>query len=164
MRRPVRKFAETIRIESSLANRLRSHRYFPVAVLVSVVLTACVLHVWQRVRVLDCVGDVARLRQENAALVDASTKLSAEIASLCTSERIEKYASDTLHLKPIGADRIFTLAAEDKETPDTDQFAELVRAIERVGRYMPVVSTSQATAADLKRIRFDEELQNGGGE
>lgn len=164
MRRPVRKFAETIQIRSSLANRVRSHRYFPLVILVVVVLTASVLHIWQRVRVLDSVSEVASLVKENAALTDASTKLNADIASLCTSERIEKYASDTLNLKPIGADRIFTLVNEDTEIPDSDQFATLVRAIERVGRHVPVLSPSSATAADLKRIRFDKDQKNGGSE
>ncbi|MCK4373559.1 MAG: cell division protein FtsL, partial [candidate division Zixibacteria bacterium] len=106
MRKTVRKFKETVEIRSSVINRLRSHRYFPIAVLVTVFLMASVIHVWQRVHVLETVKQVSHLRAENEQLVDATSKLNVRLATLTAAGRIEKYAMDSLGLQPVAADQI----------------------------------------------------------
>ncbi len=161
MRKPVRKLKETVEMRSSLLGRLRRHRYFPPGVLVLVFLLACFFHIWQRVKVIELVKDVGSLKTENAELVDAATKLNAEIASLCTAGRIEKYATDTLGLSPVTADRIYTLAEEHRVVTDPDELSTLMKAIERVTAYMPVISENQALAGDAARIKLDSTAIGG---
>lgn len=153
MRKTVRKFKETVEIRSSVINRLRSHRYFPIAVLVTVFLMASVIHVWQRVHVLETVKQVSHLRAENAQLVDATSKLNVRLATLTAAGRIEKYAMDSLGLQPVAADQIYTLIGREEKPPEPDELATMFRAIERVTQYVPVVTENRASAGDLRQLR-----------
>ena len=153
MRKPVRKFKETIEIRSSTVNRVLSHRYFPAAILVTLFLAMCVVHVWQRVCVLELVKDVSRLRAENNQLIDASSKLNVSLAGLSSAGRIERYARDTLGLKLAVAGQVYTLIGEEEKIPQPDDLATMFQAIERVTRYVPAISPSRATAGDLRRLR-----------
>lgn len=155
MKRAIRKFKETVEIRSSVVNRLRSHRYFPIALLVCAFLAVACFHVWQRVKVLQLVQEVPRLRAENASLIDDAKKIHAEIASLTMASRIEQYASDTLGLQPIPADRLFTLVMNKAETGQADNLAVVLAAIKRVGRYIPVVSESRVRAGQLRTLDID---------
>ncbi|MDH3889712.1 MAG: cell division protein FtsL [candidate division Zixibacteria bacterium] len=162
MRKPVRKFKETVEIRSSTANRIMAHRYFPVAILVTLFLAICVIHVWQRVRVLELVKDVSRLRAENNRLVDAASKLNVRLAELSSAGRIERYARDTLGLEPAMADQVFTLVSQEEKLPQPDDLATMFQAIERVTRHVPAISPSRATAGDLRRLRPDVLGDEGG--
>lgn len=163
MKKPVRKFKETVEIRSSTVNRILSHRYFPTAVLVTLFLTVCVVHVWQRVRVLELVKDVSRLRTENNQLIDASSKLNVRLAGLSSAGRIERYARDTLGLEPAVGDQVYSLVGREEELPKPDDLATMFQAIERVTRHVPAISPSRATAGDLRRLRPDGLSKEGGG-
>ena len=155
MKKPVRKFKETVEIRSSVANRLLSHRYFPYAILVTLFLSVCVVHVWQRVRVLELVKDVSRLRAENNDLIDASSKLNIRLAGLSSVGRIERYARDTLGLRPAMTDQLYTLIGREEELPEPDDLATMFQAIERVTRHVPAISLNRATAGEPRRLRPD---------
>ena len=90
MRETVRKFKETMEIKTSVFNRLKSHKYFPMTVLFVVFLSTACFHIWQRVRVMNLVKENSHLTAENRSLVDDKKKLYSDIASLTTSSRIEK--------------------------------------------------------------------------
>ncbi len=162
MRKPVRKFKETIEFRTPIWNRLRSHKHFPIALLASAVLLACSFHIWQRVRVLSLVTEVEGLKQENRELVDAATKLNTEIAGLSMASRLGILAADSLGMEPIQADRIFTVPWTEGPSERPDEFSLMLEAIERVSRYVPVFAPSEATAKDLKRITFDESVEREG--
>jgi len=155
MKRAMRKFKETVEIRSSLVNRLRSHRYFPVGVLVCAILAASCFHVWQRVKVMALVKEVSYLRNENADLIDDVKKTSSEISSLKMASRIERYALDTLGLQPISADRLFTLVRKKAEVHPPDDLAALTAAIKRIARYMPVVSPTTVNAGEVRPLKID---------
>jgi len=163
MRKPVRKFKETIEIRSSPINRIRSHRYFSIGLLSLTFMLACFVHIWQRVCVLELVKDVSHLRLENASLLDDATKLHAEIASLCMASRVENRARDSLGLAVVTADRMYVLVKEDGDEPEPDELAVMLSAIERVTRHMPVISSNSAAAKDLRRINLDSCSGEGGG-
>jgi len=163
MKKPVRKFKETIEIRTSVWNRIRSHRHSPLALFAVAFLLACSFHIWQRVKVLALVSEVAELRQENRSLIDASTKLNTEIAALSMSSRVECYAADSLGMKPVEADRIYTMLRERDMTERPDEFGMMLEAFERVTRHLPVIAPSQATARELKRIKFEDDDEQGEG-
>ena len=160
MRKPVRRFKETVEIRSSTVNRVLSHRYFPAAILVTLFLTVCVVHVWQRVRVLELVKDVSRLRSENNQLIDAASKLNIRLAVLSSAGRIERYARDSLGLQP--AAQTYSLIGREEELPEPDELATMFQAIERVTRHVPAISPSRATAGDLRRLRPNVLSDEGG--
>ena len=163
MNKPVRKFAETVQIRASLMHRVRSHRYFPLALLVLVLLMISSVHIWQRVRVLALLTEVDSLAAENVEMADQAVKIEAEIARLGMHERIEHYAADTLGLLPISADRIFTLYRDDEPPEPPDQLAVVVKAIERVGAHMPTIIENDANAGEAARLRADNPRRKEAG-
>ena len=154
IRKPVRKFKETLDIRSSILVRVRSHRYFPVSLLITVFLMASVIHIWQRVRVLELVREVSELRTHKAVLADDATRLNAQIAALSLAGRVETYARDTLGLVPLSAERLFSLVRKDK-VREMDDLTVVLQAIERVTEHMPVISETRAAAGELPRVRID---------
>lgn len=160
MKEAIRKFKEKLDIESSLLKRVRSHRYFGITVLVAALLLASCFHVWQRVIVLESVREVARLRADNVALLDNLRKVRAEIAHLSMAARIEKFAIDSLGMKLIPADRLFTLVPENTKV-DPDQLAVMMSAIKRVVDYMPVISPNEARADELHIVDDGYQLPAG---
>ena len=155
MGRAVRQFKETVDFRSLLLTRVRSHRYFPATVVMAALLMVACLHVWQRVRVIKLVKDVAELRETNRDLVDVARKMHNDIAALSMATRIEGYATDTLGMQPVAADRLFTLVRErDKDVP-RDELATMLSSIQRVAKYLPALTETGANAAELRPIRFD---------
>ena len=154
MRKPIRKFKETLDIRSSILVRVRSHRYFPVSLLITVFLMASVIHIWQRVRVLELVREVSELKAHKATLADDATRLNAEIAALSLAGRVEKYARDTLGLAPLSAERLFSLVRKEKAC-ELDDLKAVLQAIERVTEHMPVISETRAAAGELPPVRID---------
>jgi len=155
MGRAVRQFKETVDIRSLPLSRLRSHPYFPAAVVIAALLFVACLHIWQRVRVIKLVKEVAELREDNRGLVDVARKLHNDIAALSMATRIEAYATDTLGMQPVAAHRLFTLVRErDKDVP-RDELATMLSSIQRVAKYLPALTETGANAAELRPIRFD---------
>ena len=162
MKTRIRRFSETVKIQSSLFNRLRSHKYFSLSLLITTVLTASCFHIWQRVAVLDLVADVSRLRVANASLIDATRKVHSDITALSSSARIEQYASDSLGLKTIPAERLYTLIRERRENPEpTDEMASVLAAVKRVAAHIPTVTRSSASAGELPRTTIDSLAEKG---
>lgn len=160
----IRIFKETLEIRSSLVNRIRSHRHFMLGLLVMAVLTACCIHIWQRVKVKELVYDVAVLEAERKDLIDRSRKTHSDIAELSLAGRIQKYASDTLGLKLVESDRMYTLLREDRQTLTPDnEMTTLVTALQRVTAFLPVVVESKASAAEVDVVRFDSLLLGDEG-
>lgn len=158
----VRKFKETIDIRSLALMRLRSHRYFPVTLVILSLLTVACLHIWQRVHVISLVKEVGELREENRELVDAVNKTHNDIAALSMASRIEQYGTDTLGLHQVSADRLYTLMRTRDVDAAQDEFAAIVSSIERVARYLPVLSENSARAGELRQIKFDKEDKENG--
>lgn len=162
MRERVRRFAETVQMQSGLIRRIRTHRWFPAGLLATIVVLVASFHVWQRVQVLSLLTEVDQLKREHRELVDTATKLRADMAELSMGERIECYARDSLGLVRLSAENIYTLVDDDRPTPPTDGFTNLVKAIERVGKWMPGIKEDNVNADELKRIRFHDDEEEGG--
>ncbi len=162
MKQAVRKFSETTRIRSSWINRIRRHRYFQWAILATVVLMVSGIHIWQRVKVLDLVHEVSLLRKENTMLADDARKVNSEIAALSKASRIQKYASDSLGLVPVPAERLFTLKRSHTEKAQIDDVSLVLSAIRRMTRYLPTVTKDQVAAGQLRNYTIDS-LANRGG-
>jgi cell division protein FtsL len=155
MKKTVRKFKETVEIQSSFLQRLRSHRYFTVIVLAAAFLLVSCFYVWQRVRVLELVKDVSYLDKDHAELLDDLRKVRSDIGSLTLAARIEVFATDTLGMKPIDADRLFTLAPKKSNPDEPDDLAAMISAIRHVADYMPVISEAEVRADQLRIINVD---------
>ncbi len=163
MRETVRKFKETVEIKSSVFNRLRSHRYFPATLLFSCLLVAACVHIWQRVRVVELVKEVSTLQKENAELLDAKKKIYSEVAALSTASRIERYAADTLGLRRVSAERLFTLVPDRTIYERPDDLELMLHAINRVARAVPTITESNASARGVDDLKFDTVMVTGAG-
>lgn len=163
MARSVRQFKETIEFRSLPLNRLRSHRYFPVAVIALVVLAAACIHVWQRVVVIGLVQEVSALEKKNRSLVDDAQKVQTDIAALTMATRVERYAVDTLGLQQVRADRLYTLVPDVTRNLSSDELATMLSSIRRVADYLPALTEAQA-AQELQPIRFEPSDDSGGGQ
>ena len=161
MKRAIRKFSETVEMQSSFFNRIRSNKYFPFAILGVFLLSAACIHIWQRVQVLDLVHDVSLLKSENKELVNDLRKVDTDIATLSKVSRIEQYAADSLGLRKVDAEKLFTLVRPREEQPEIDNITMVITAIQRVASYLPSVSETQATAGELKQVIKDS-LSRGG--
>jgi len=160
----VRNFKETLEMRSQLLKRLQGHRYFPMAIIVAVVLAAACVHVWQRVMVIGLVKEVSQLQKENRGLVDDTQKIQSHIASLCMSGRIERYAADSLGMHAVPVDHLYTLVPEASRSAPSNDLATMLSSIKRVARYLPVLTEAQAGAAELQPIKFEPETETGGTE
>ena len=164
MARTIRKFKETVDFQSQLIKRIRSHRYTPIALLVGALMTIACIHVWQRVHVISLVREVAELKTTNRDLLDAARKTQNEIAALSLGTRIEAYATDTLGMKTVTADNLFTLVRKrDKETT-RDELATVLSSIGRVAHYLPALTEASANAGELRQIKFDSGSRGDSGE
>lgn len=162
MDKAVRKFKETIDLRSSFVRRLRSHRYFPITVLALVLVVGAFVHIWQRVRVLESVREISILRQQNAALLDDTKKLYSDVAELSMAGRIEQFAVDSLGMRFVKADQMYTLQ-RNKPAPDKpDDLAVMLSALKRVARYMPVVTENTVRAGEINGIKIDTAELNRG--
>jgi len=164
MARSVRVFKETLEMRSLLLHRIRSHRYFPVAVIATIVLAVACTHIWQRVVVIGLVQQVSRLQKENRQLIDDTHKVQSEIAALSMASRIERYAADSLGLARVGTDCLYTLVSEESSQAPADQLATVLSSIKRVADYLPEVSDANAARNQLEPIRFETDGDGEQGE
>ena len=157
MARSVRKFKETVDLRSLPLQRLKSHRYFPVAAIAALVLVAACIHVWQRVVVISLVKEISVLQKENRRLVDDAHKVRSEIASLSRPTRIERYAIDSLGLQRVAADQIITLIPGSDAREAGDELAAMISSIGRITDYLPVMTEAQAKEQELRPINLEYE-------
>ncbi len=155
MKRTIRNFKETIEMQSSLLNRFRSSRYIPIGLLIAAFLTASVVHIWQRVRVLEMVHEVSLLEQENEGLADEVRKVYSDIAGLTMASRIEAYAADSLGLVPVNPEAMFTLVPDGESEPLKDDLDRVIAAVQRIVDYFPTVEQTQANAGELRNPVID---------
>jgi cell division protein FtsL len=161
--RSVRKFKETVEFRALPLNRLKSHRYFPVAVISLVILLAACIHVWQRVVVISLVKEVSALEKENRALVDDAHKVQSDITALSMSSRIERYAADSLGLQRVQPDNLFTITSQDDGYLVADEWSAMISSIKRIADFLPAVTEAKAEARELEPIRFDADEEWGDG-
>jgi len=163
MKKAIRKFKETVEINSSLLNKLKSHRYFSISLLFSLFLAVACFHVWQRVQVVRLVKVNSQLNKENNDLLDSEKKLYAELALLSVSSRIEQYAKDTLNLQLVDAKRLLTLVRKDIVPSEPDELQEMMTAVKRIADFLPVIEATRAKAGVVENITVDSSI-NGMGE
>jgi cell division protein FtsL len=165
--RTLRNYKETVEMRSLLLNRIRSHRYFPLAVIAVFLTAAACVHVWQRVVVISLVQEVALLEKDNRGLVDDGHKVQTEIAGLSMATRIEEYAVDSLGMQRIQPTNSYVLEPWEKEEKSPDELAAMITSIKRVAEYLPERTEARAAAQELQPIKFDTmeyEAEEGAGE
>ncbi len=155
MRQQVRQFKETMDMKGSVINRLRSNRYVPYVTLALTFLVLACLHVWQRVHVLELVGEVSALAKEQSALDDELKKINSDIASLSMASRIEKYAVDSLGMMPVPPDQLYTLVSDNSAGYEKDDLHAMLDAVRRVTDYVPRASENSALAGEPSMIKID---------
>ncbi len=163
MKQAVRKFKETVEINSSTINKLKSHKYFSVSLLFFSLLVVACLHIWQQATVVALVKDISHLKKENDVLLDSKKKLYSDIASLSTSSRIERYAFDSLGLRLVDADRMLTLVPLKAIPSQPDELEQMLTAIKRVAEFLPVIEATRAKAGAVEDIKVDSSVNGWGG-
>ncbi len=162
--RSVRKFKETIEFRSLPINRIKGHKYFPITVVVAILLLVASVHVYQRVVVLGLVTDVSLLEKEHRGLIDGCEKVETDIAALSMSARIEQYAVDSLGMRRVTPDHLYTLVPETARESGGDDLSTMLSSIKRVARYLPVLTETQANANELQPIRLEADESGGDGQ
>ncbi len=162
MRQAVRKFKETVEINSSTINKLKSHKYFSVSLLFFSVLVVSCFYLWQQATVVSLVKDISRLKKENHVLLDSKKKLYSDIASLSTSSRIAHYAVDTLGLRLVEADKMLTLVPRDVIPSHPDELNQMLTALKRFAEFLPVIEETRAKAGAVENIILDSSVNNWG--
>lgn len=155
MSAPVRKFKETVDIQTHAFHRLRNRKYFPAAMLILAFLAVACFHVWQRVHVMSLVSEVAVSREENRELIDLTRKTHSEIAALSMNSRIEQFAHDSLGLSLVSADRLLTLQRPESAPRKQDRLELILTSLENVSKYLPTLSGNPVNAAEPSSVRFD---------
>ncbi len=156
MSRSVRQFKETIEMRRQSILNIRSHKYFPLSVVLAAFLLVACLHIWQRVHVIHLIWEVSQLSAENRNLVDETKKIQTDVSALSMASRIQSLATDSLGMKPMSSERLFTLSGEHKQAPPkSDELATVVTSIKRVVDYLPVITEAQAGAAEIQQLKFD---------
>lgn len=163
MKHAVRKFKETVEINSSTINKLKSHKYFSVSILFFSFLVVSCFHLWQQATVASLGEDISLLEKENHVLLDSKKKLYSDIASLSTSSRIERYAADSLGLQLVDADRMLTLIPNKEVLSHPDELKQMLTALKRVAEFLPVIEETRAKAGAVENIKIDSSV-NGWGE
>ncbi len=154
----VRKFKETVEIQSGWLTRIRQHRHFGLALVSAALLMVACVHIWQRVHVIHLVQEVDGLKSQNAILVDETKKAKMDVAALTRATRISVCAAESLGLQPITVDRLYTISMEVKPqqvADSSDELASMMSSIKRVADFMPVVSEAKAGPSELRPIKFD---------
>lgn len=161
MKKAIRQFKETIELKSGFIARVRSYRNFNLYLIASAILVVSCFHIWQRVKVLDQVQEVARLKKSNKQLLDDLKKVNSDLAKLSMASRIRTYASDSLKMIPIDPSNLYTLVPSGVESESPDEFASMLSAIKRVADYFPVIEGNNANANELKIINLDTTTSAG---
>ncbi|MBD3402215.1 hypothetical protein GF420_04920 [candidate division GN15 bacterium] len=164
MAKSVRKFSQTLDLRKLPTIRLRSHRYFPIAMVIAAFLALACIHIWQRVQVMTLVHETALLREERRQLVDAANKVHDEIAALSLASRIERYATDTLGMVRVPGDRLFTLQYHEESVEPLNELARVFTSIRRVADNLPAVAETQASAGEVPQFLLDPEELYGEDE
>lgn len=159
----VRSFWQTINMRSSTVHRLRSHRYFPLAMVAVALLLISCLHIWQRVTVLDLVHEVSKLENEQEMLLDNTKKMYGHVAELSMSHRIRQYAVDTLGMQPVSMDQLYTVERDEPTLSDPDDLAMMITAIKRVVSQLPTIAQENVSAAELQQVKIDSSVYPRGG-
>lgn len=162
MRQAVRKFKETVEINSSTINKLKSHKYFSLSLLFFSFLVVACFHLWQQATVVSFVKDISQLKKENHVLLDSKKKLYSDIASLSTSSRIEQYAVDSLGLRLVEADKMLTLIPHNVISSQPDELNQMLTALKRVAEFLPVIEETRAKAGAVENIILDSSVNNWG--
>ncbi len=148
MKESVDRYRHTNKLKHSFLRQLVSSRFIvPALVAATLILLPCIL-VWQNVYVMGLVGEVSSLEQENKTLHDSLKKKRAEIIDLSRLSRIEKIATDQLHMAPVKSENMYTLTV-DRSLDVNDGIDEVVESIKKFADHLPVVSESKAANEEL---------------
>lgn len=155
MERSLRQLKESIDLGTPRLTRLRHHPYFHWVVISSFLFSLACIHVWQRVTVIESGRAVQKLQGERIRLQDETKKLRSQIAQLSMISRISRYASDSLGMRPIPPQDLFTIIERPLPERQPDDMSMLVASLERLADYLPVQATASALSRDLEPVRFD---------
>jgi cell division protein FtsL len=144
-----------------LLARIRSYRNFNLYLIAGAILIVSCFHIWQRVKVLDQVQEVALLKKSNKQLLDDLKKVNSDLANLSMASRIKTFAKDSLRMIPIDPSNLYTLVPSGVESESPDEFASMFSAIKRVTDYLPVIEGNNANANELKIVNLDTTVSLG---
>jgi cell division protein FtsL len=143
MKLSIQRYRSTDRLKNSLRKRIVSSRsVIPILFVCSLVILA-LIHVWQRVYVMNSVKEVRRLENENIALQDLVKTTDMEIINLSRLSRISDLAVNELGLSKTEAGDFYTLRI-GQSRKEVQGFDELVVSLKKIADNFHVVSESKA--------------------
>lgn len=129
--------------------RIVSSRSLTTAFVISLVVVASLLYVWQRVRALSLIAEVGELEQTNREYADQLLKLDSELADLSRVGRIVKMGK-SMGLEETPLDRLYT--ARFKSSPfGAEAFGadEFWNSVKHSVASLPSIEVNEANAAEL---------------
>ncbi|UCD17939.1 MAG: hypothetical protein JSV44_03270 [Candidatus Zixiibacteriota bacterium] len=151
MKVSVQRYQATNRLKKSLKRQLVSSRFLVPALIVFTLIMLPCIHIWQRVYVMELVGEVTAAENENSRLTDILKKTEAKMVDLSRLSRIEQVATESLGLTRINSENIFTLST-GREWVQPDGLSEVLESLRKFADNLPVVTESGAETGGI----FDE--------
>ena len=129
--------------------RIVSSRSLTTAFVISLVVAASLLYVWQRVRALSLIAEVGALEQTNREYADRLLKLDSDLAELSRVGRIVAMGK-SMGLEETPLDRLYTARFESAPfgsgVSGTDEFWNSVK---HSVASLPTIKLNEANAAEL---------------
>lgn len=148
MKISIRRYRSTGSIRNSIKKRIVSSKSFiPILFVVSVIALACI-HVWQRVYVIQLIGEVEEYRDDNRKLVDLLKKSKVEAINLTRLSRLEKISSEELGLSHGNFHNMYTLKLDNNDYREQG-IDEVVKSLKKLADNLPIVSETRAETIEL---------------
>jgi cell division protein FtsL len=131
--------------------RLVASRYLTALFVLSLLLLAACLYIWQRVVALDLINEVSLLEETNRARRDVLMKVETDVAELSRFSRIAKIAEKKFGLKQIQPENLYAVRFGE-ESPGQGGMSQMWNTLRLSLRNAPSLESSTAAASEV----FDE--------
>ena len=135
--------------KAGLIRRIVSSRSLTTAFVISLVVVASLLYVWQRVRALSLIAEVGALEQTNREYADQLLKLDSDLSELSRVGRIVEMGK-SMGLEETPLDRLYTARFESSPFGSGSSGAdEFWNSVKRSVASLPSIEVNEANATEL---------------
>ncbi len=131
--------------------RMVASRSLSTLFVLSLLMVAAGLYIWQRVVALDLINEVSVLEETNRTRRDVLMKVETDVAELARFSRIAKLAEKQFGLKQIQSENLYAVRFGE-ESPGQGGISQMWNTLRLSLKNAPSIETSTASASEL----FDE--------
>ncbi len=132
--------------------RMVASRSLTALFVLSLLMVAACLYIWQRVVALDLINEVSQLEDTNRTRRDVLMKVETDVAELARFSRIAKLAEKEFGLKQIQSQNLYAVRFGE-ESPGQGGISQMWSTLRRSLKNAPSIESSTASASEI----FDEQ-------